>query len=533
MFLNNLAANKIIVRLVKERKMSTQKNTVVNTQYGKIEGIFENGLYSFKGLPYAAPPVGDLRWLPPQPLQPWKGTRKAHKFGTIAPQNVMPGGPPGMSGVVEVESQSEDCLFLNIFTPGLDSARRPVMVWVHGGGFSIGSGSEARHRGMALPARGDVVLVTLNYRLGVLGFLNLNKVTGGKIPATGNEGLLDQIAALGWVRDNVAAFGGDPANVTVFGESAGGMSIGCLMNMPKARGLFHKAIIESAVGEMSRPLDLSVRGTEELLKILGVGASDVKALRALKVEKILSAQAELAVRTGQGLAMAIPVADGKDLPQMPLDSFAAGLAAKIPSLIGSNLDEQKLFSLMDPHFPKMDESDLTKYVERAAGAKNAPALIAAYRKARSVRGEPVTPPEMFSAMNSDLMFRRTALLMVQAQHKYGQPVYNYLFTWKSPALGGALGACHSLEIGFVFGNYDPNFCGSGPAADKLAGQIQDAWIAFARTGNPSCESLGVWPQFGSEKQTMVLGPESHVEIEPYSERRIWDTVKKVALASLP
>jgi para-nitrobenzyl esterase len=218
---------------------------------------------------------------------------------------------------------------------------------------------------------------------------------------------------------------------------------------------------------------------------------------------------------------------------MPLSSFESGLAAKVPSLIGSNLEEQKLFSLMDPKFAKMDEIALTKFVERVAGVKNAPAIIAAYRKARSGRGEPVTPPEMLSAINSDLMFRQTALRMVEAQRKNGQPAYNYLFTWKSPAMGGALGACHALEIGFVFGTYEPNFCGSGPEADKLAGQIQDAWIAFARTGNPSCRSLGVWPQFGDQRLTMVLGQESHAEKEPYAEHRIWDSLKKVNLASMP
>jgi para-nitrobenzyl esterase len=390
------------------------------------------------------------------------------------------------------------------------------------------------YRGTALVSRGDVVLVTINYRLGVLGFLNLKELTGGKIPSTGCEGLLDQTAALEWVRDNIAAFGGDPAKVTLFGESAGGMSIGCLMNLPKARGLFHRAIIESAVGEMARPLGPSVEGSKVFLNIVGLNASDIQGLRALSVKQLLAAQQELAVRTGQGLAPAIPVADTEILPRMPLESFEAGQAARVPTLIGSNLEEQKLFSMMDPGFRKMDEIALKKFVERIAGIKNAPLIIAAYRKARTGRGEPVTPPEMFSAINSDLMFRQTALRMVEAQCKYGQPAYNYLFTWKSPAMGGALGACHALEIGFVFGNYEPNFCGTGPAADKLALYMQDAWIAFARTGNPGCMSLGEWPQYCDQRQTMVFGPQSRVVKAPYEEERhIWETFEILRLSNMP
>ena len=217
--------------------MSNGQPAIVSIKSGKLEGGMENGLYVFKGVPYAAPPVGDFRWLPPQPVKHWSGIKPARKFGAICPQNEMMAGPIGQV----FQPQSEDCLFLNVWTPGLDKAQRPVMVWIHGGAFTLGSGSDPQYDSYKLPERGNIVLVTINYRLGMLGFLRLKNATGGKIPATGNEGLMDQVTALKWVKENIAAFGGDPKNVTVFGESAGGMSIGCLMVMPSAGGLFHKS----------------------------------------------------------------------------------------------------------------------------------------------------------------------------------------------------------------------------------------------------------------------------------------------------
>ena len=212
---------------------------IVEIRSGKIEGVTDNGVSAFKGIPYAAPPVGDLRWMPPQPVKPWAGVLTTDKFSPTAMQNAsmmdgLFGGSPWPA--------SEDCLYLNVWTPGLDNKKRPVMVWLHGGAFVIGSGSQPIYVSDRLARRGDVVVVTVNYRLGALGFLNLKEVTNGAIPATGNEGLLDQIAALEWVRDNIAAFGGNPENVTIFGESAGGMSVGALLGLPRAKGLFHKAI---------------------------------------------------------------------------------------------------------------------------------------------------------------------------------------------------------------------------------------------------------------------------------------------------
>ncbi|MGD9162058.1 MAG: carboxylesterase/lipase family protein [Desulfobacteraceae bacterium] len=499
---------------------------IVNTKQGKLQGSKENNLFVFRGIPFTEPPVGNLRWMPPQPFPAWEGVRPALKYGTIAPQKMMPAGGPIAVGTSE--TQSEDCLYLNVCSSGLDDKKRPVMVWIHGGAFSIGSGSEAMFRSGSIAERGDVVLVTTNYRLGALGFLNLDKVTGGKIPSTGNEGLLDQVAALEWVRDNIAGFGGDPDNVTIFGESAGGMSVASLMVLPRARGLFHKAIIESAVGAIGRPLENSIYTAETFLNIAGISADDVDGLMNMPPKKILEVQAKVALETDQGEAPCIPVADGKIMPLMPLEAFSKGKAARVPTMIGTNLDEQKLFSFMNPLHMKMGDQYLVKLLTRNVPEENIPMIIDVYKKEKEKRGESVRPLDLYSAINTDIMFRNIALHIIGAQLGHGISAYNYLFTWKSPALGGALGAAHALEVGFVFGTMDDVFCGQGPAVDKLSGQMQDAWTAFARTGNPSCDSLGEWPEYGTERKTMIISENCHVEDAAYEEeRKIWEKVGPV------
>jgi len=510
--------------------MDARKKIIIETKDGQLEGVFERNLYIFKGVPYATPPVEEFRWLPPQPLKPWQGIRSATSYGAIGPQTVMPF--PGMSG--RPEPQSEDCLFLNVFSPGLDNGRRPVMVWIHGGAFCMGSGSMPMFTTGTLASNCNIVLVTINYRLGALGFLNLNKLTKGRIPSTGNEGLQDQVAALRWVRENIANFGGDPDNITIFGESAGGMSVGCLLNLPEACGLFHKAIIESAVGEMARPLDMSVEFANEFLKAVHVSAEDLSALRSLPVSQILKAQRAVAAKTGQGGAPFIPVADGRVMPMMPLDSLEAGLGFKVPTLAGSNLEEDKLFAMMMPKVYGMDEEDLRKTASRFVAAKDVTKLIEAYRKARSSRGEPASPFEIYSALSTEVMFHKTAVRIAEAQCKHASGGYNYLFCWKSPAAGGKLGACHALEVGFIFGSYDATFCGSGPEADTLSGEMQDAWASFAHTGIPGCKSLGEWPQYCEGRASMIFDKNSRLEKAPYEEeRKAWESLEELKYANMP
>ncbi len=510
--------------------MNSTSSAVVTTKSGKLEGSYENGLYIFKGIPYAAPPIGELRWMPPQPVKPWQGVRKADKFGPIAPQNLMPAGPLPMPR--EVEPQSEDCLFLNIWTPALDNKKRPVMLWIHGGAFVNGSGSSVSYNTGSLAKRGDIVEITINYRLGYLGFLRLKDVTGGKIPSTGNEGLLDQVAALKWVKENIAAFGGDPKNVTVFGESAGGMSIGCLLAMPAAKGLFQKAICESGVGSTSVTLERANMIGGQFLKVLGANKENAESLRALSMEKILGADMPLKVSVaapGESLRSTVtaPVIDGDLIPDVTNKMARKGSARGIPVIIGTNLDEWKLFAMMQPGSSQMDEAALRMRLGAMVSPEYGAALIDPYRKALVKRGVDPTPFEIFSAIQTDSMFRMPSIELVEAQRDNRTKAYNYLFDWPSPVMNGILGACHALEIGFVHGTYNKSFHGSGPEAEKLSRCMQDAWLAFARTGDPSCASLGRWTEYGKNRMTMILGKNCRAEEAPYEdERNAWANVKR-------
>jgi len=497
-------------------------NTVVQTKSGKIEGVIENKLYVFKGVPFAAPPTGDLRWAAPQDHAGWEGIRPAKEFGKTSLQSAMQGNPP--PGFGSPEETDEDCLFLNIWTPGLDSKKRPVMVWIHGGAFVMGSGSQTTYRSGRLSKNGDLVTVSINYRLGLLGFLNLNEATEGKIPSSGNEALLDQICALHWVKDNIAAFGGDPDNVTVFGESAGSMSIGCLMAMSQAQGLFHKAIMESGTGSVARAMEPSVTVARQFLKLAGWDGSNIEQLRSLPAGQLLKIQTELTLKAPGGLTPVAPVIDGKTLP-MPLEALKAGAAPGIKTLVGTNLDEFRLFEMMVPNRGELTEEMLAKRLERLIATQNIGKLISAYRGGLSKRGGPVKPADILSAINTDMMFRMPSVRFLEARCQNKQDSYAYLFTWQSPAMNGAFGACHALEIGFVFGDTESSFCGSGPDVDKLSDEIQGAWTAFARSGNPSTNSLGTWPQYCAKRQTMLLGKISHIEEDPYNEERaIWDEI---------
>jgi para-nitrobenzyl esterase len=507
--------------------VSTGQKVVVLTGSGRVEGYSSDGLSEFKGIPYAEPPVGKLRWLPPQNVKPWKGVREARQFGNIAPQSV---GPTMVKKEFYRESyqeemQSEDCLYLNIWTPGLDNVERPVMVWIHGGRFNQGSGSNPMYSGTALAKRTGVVVVTINYRLGPLGFLRLKEATMGKIPATGNEGLLDQIAALQWVHNNISSFGGDPDNITVFGESAGAMSVGCLLAMPLARGSFHKAILQSG-SSTARALPQALVATEQFLDVLGLTSADPVALRALTVEQLLTAQQGLGTRAA-GLkirgAPLEPVVDEEILPEMPVEAAGRGTVARVPVMAGSTLEEWRIIDIRERRLAQLDEAGLVAYWQQYLPGRMVPGLIDAYRNEKMKRGEDASPPEIAIAIHTDLQFRIPALRLLEGQHRQNLPAYNYLFAWESPI--AELGACHILDVGFVFDTTSEAFCGAGPARDRLVVNMQDAWTAFARTGDPSCQSLGKWPEYGDTRKTMVLGTVSRVEAAPFeTERRAWDSI---------
>jgi para-nitrobenzyl esterase len=444
--------------------------------------------------------------------------RDAREPGSIAPQRALLPQIPG-----DPTHQSEDCLHLSVWTPGLDDRRRPVLVWVHGGGFTSGTSGSLLYRGDHLARRGDVVVVTVNYRLGALGFLAhpaLEQPDGGPI---GNWGLLDQIAALRWVQRHIASFGGDPGNVTLFGESAGGMSVSALLAAPAARGLFRRAVIESGPPYTHDAVRAS-EAAETLAEELGLEKVTRDALVSVPASDLVDAVAALQARRarpGELPLPLLPTIDGRVLPAEPRHAVAGGAAAGLELMVGTNRDEMTFFSLGDERTARMDDAALLRRVRHMA--PNAPPedIVEAYRAARVGRGEPVTPRDLWVAAATDVVFRWPSLRLAAAHRPHG-PVHVYLFNWETPVLGGVLGACHALEIPFVFGTVRQpevaSFSGGGPSAVALSETMQEAWLAFARTGDPSNRQSGEWPVWEPEhRATMVFGASSGVQRQPRDE----------------
>jgi para-nitrobenzyl esterase len=501
---------------------------VVKTSTGALKGATSEGIVVFRGIPFAKPPTGALRFRPPQPLERWDGVRDATAFGPTSlqvPNELL----DSFFGRPKPQPMDEDCLYLNVWTPKPDGARRPVMVWIHGGGFTIGAGSQPFYDGTALASR-DAVVVTINYRLGALGFLRVESVSGGGDEALTNFGMLDQIAALEWVRDEIAAFGGDPENVTIFGESAGGMSVGCLMASPLARGLFHKAILQSGAAHTALTLQQAEQNASEFLQTLGAGRGDAETLRSFPASEIIAAQASLEAadreRTGAGEYLGLryqPVIDGLFLESMPIDAITGGNAKDVAVLIGTNCDEWKLFAAASPNMRQMGEESAVRRLSRLCGddSERARAMLETYREARGGRGELTEPYELFSAAMTDWMFRIPADRLAEAQSRRQEKVFAYRFDWPSPLGEGLLGACHALDIPFVFGTHHLGrmLLGSGPKADGLAKTMGDAWVALARNGDPSTKGLS-WPPFDpTRRRTMILDGERRVEELPREQER--------------
>ena len=498
--------------------------TIVETRSGKVRGEREGDLHVFRGIPYARPPVGERRFRPPEPEEPWAGVRDATRFGPSAPQRGMRiDFLPGM----DVGLQDEDCLYLNVTTPGADGARRPVLVWIHGGAFTIGSGSQPMYDVRRLARRGRAVLVTINYRLGALGFLHLREHLGEAYAGSGCLGILDQVAALGWVHENIAAFGGDPGNVTIFGESAGGMSVGTLLGTPAARGLFQRAIPQSGAAHSTASAEEASQVLERMLALL---RSEAGALRAIPVERLLEAQDRLAAETlGRGGILPFrPVVDGGALPEPPIEAIRRGFAAGVAVLVGSTRDEWNLFALLDAGLAGLDEARALARLERCLGER-ARGVVEAYRAARAARGAATDARSLFLAIESDRVFRIPAVRLAEAQCRHEPRTFQYLFTWESPMLGDMLGACHGVDVPFVFGAVDTpgadKFIGSGPAVRELADRTMDAWLAFARDGEPAA-ALPRWQPYDAEgRATMLLGPACSVEDDPLgAERRAWEGI---------
>jgi para-nitrobenzyl esterase len=498
-------------------------SVLVETKYGNLSGIQNEKHQSFLGIPYAAPPVRSLRFCAPQAPESWEGVREATQFSASCLQQ-----ESTVQGMTADGPLSEDCLYLNVFTPQADGSKRPVMFWIHGGGYVYGSSNSATYNGGALAERGDVVVVSINYRLGLFGYLYLGAHGGKEWGASANCGQLDQIAALRWVQENIAHFGGDPSNVTIFGESAGAGAVITLMAMPEARGLFQRAISQSgSVNAIQQP-EGAAQVTEEFLAQLGVDPVDTKKLQELPAEVLLEAQPGLPVGSsgpmGGGLR-STPVVDGDTLPRHPSDLFKNGEMTEIPFLIGSNRDEIKLFKDPTKVKPITDEN-LEKIVGTFKGMfadSSSKEVIDTYKQSRTARGLPSDNVNIMDAIISDQMFKLPSLRIAEA---HGQ-AYVYLFTYESPALKGALGACHALEMAFVFGTlhtqFEPRFTGTGPDAERLSEQMMDAWLSFARNGNPNHSGLDNWPVYdGKKRATMIFDKESACCEAPFEEERaLW------------
>jgi para-nitrobenzyl esterase len=418
--------------------------------------------------------------------------------------------------IVGPSSTSEDCLTLDLWTPRADGARRPVLVWIHGGAFVMGAGSALAYTGAALARRGDVVVVTVNYRLGALGFLQLGDVASGA-GFDSNLGLRDQIAALEWVRDNVAAFGGDPASVTVFGESAGGMSVGALLGTPRARGLFGRAIAQSGAAHNTQSREGATRVAATFLAVLGLAPAEAGRLREAPVRALLDAQ--LATVSKLGLAYGTlpfePAVDGDLLPEHPLDAISTGSARGVPLLVGTNRDEWNLFLLADAKARTLDEGGLLRRYARSLGPDDVPRAHALYREALPH----ASPRARWAAYQTHRVFMAPAdrLAELQAAHA---PSYAYLFTWSPPLVRSRVGACHALEVPLVFGTYrHPLLRGlylGGASSTALA--LQRAWLAFARTGCP--ETGGSWLTFSAANRApQALGGEDRGAVAAFERVR--------------
>ncbi len=422
-------------------------HVIVETTYGKVRGIENRGIKTFKGVPYGASTAGANRFMPPVDPASWSGVRDALEWGPSCPQRDPSTAKPAPSG--KSPAESEDCLVLNVWTPGLnDGRKRPVMLWIHGGGFGSGSGSGSSTDGTNLARRGDAVLVAINHRLNVLGFGDFSEFSPD-FAASGNVGMLDIVHALKWVRANIAQFGGDPNTVMIFGESGGGRKVGTLLAMPSAKGLFHRATIESGVSIQVANHNVATRNAERLLDKLGISKTDVHKVQKLPLDRIMTAYFAVTRDLGNLDLMTMgfaPTVDGHVLPQHPFHPTASPVSADVPLLIGCNRTEWTLFAA--PALFKLDEDGMKAEAKKLLGDQSE-GIIDIYRK----RNPGATPSDIYLLMASDYKYVAQTLKIAERRAALGKgPVYLYYFAWESPVQGGLLRSPHGMEIPFVFDN---------------------------------------------------------------------------------
>lgn len=502
---------------------------------GEILGIQCDGYQEFRGIPYAEQPIGVARFKAPEPLLPFDDPFKADRFGDAAPQDEIP--------LFGINQTSEDCLYLNIWTPASDNKKRPVMVWIHGGGFLTGSGSQLIYSGRELAANGDVVVVTINYRLGVLGFLHLNDLIPESLGISSNNGLLDQIEALKWVKSNIEQFGGNPNDITLFGESAGAMSIATLLACPSAQGLFQRAILQSGAADQVMTHDEATLIARKFLEITEINPNQAEKLWQLTPAQIIKAQRQLVkmsfdrgiysqpvLQTGMTL---IPVVDGKTLPQTPLSALKKGEAKHIPLMVGCTRDEWNLFVRMpgtEGLFSQQNVNDIEKLDLINLCEKNLPGMgeraANLYEKLVRSTNPEGTLADIYSAFESDRMFRIPTLRLAELQSEHTDQVFMFQFNWDK----GSFGACHASDIPFVFGCTDNPagqfLTGGGEQAARLSTRVQNCWIAFARSGDPSTDGVGKWQAFNKDnRQVMCFDETSGLQKDPFrASAPLWEGV---------
>src|SRR5436190_11972673 len=536
-----------LVRALSEAVAGTPGATVATTA-GKVRGLLtDNKVHAFKGVPYGASTAGPRRFLPPLKPQPWTGVLDAFQLGHRSPLVdsilVEEWEPLNLR-----EPMGEDCLNLNVWTPGVGaSARRPVMVWLHGGGYAAGSPGMVPYDGANLARKHDVVVVGITHRLNVFGFIYLAELGGEKYAEAGNAGMRDIIAGLEWIRDNIANFGGDPGSVTIFGQSGGAGKVSTLLGMPAAQGLFHRAVAQSGSAVTSMPAGAATQSAEAFMSRLGLKGNQVDELQKLPMEQLLGALqprnscaaaatgapegARGGPSTGSGRAggrgggggfAASPVVDGKSLPHDVFNPAASTLSANIPLLIGST-ETEVTWNVNTDYTPPSDEAALRERVKRTLRTDDAQAdtVVAIYRKGRPQ----ATNLDLALIIETDAsQFRSGTDLEAERKAALGKaPVYMYRFQWYSPVSGGRLRAMHCMDIPFVFENVDLSKSVVGDGADRyaLADKMSSAWVAFARTGNPNHKGLPKWEPFTADKRaTMIFNNECRAVNDPYREERL-------------
>jgi para-nitrobenzyl esterase len=506
------------------RGQGSQSSVVADTAFGKIRGEEVQGIKIFKGVPYGANTAGQNRFMPPRDPAPWSGVRDALHYGPSTPQS-NPGAPRTVSALstasANLPPESEDCLVLNVWTPALnDGRKRPVLFWCHGGGFVSGSGSSPGTDGANLARRGDVVVVTINHRLNVLGFTYLAEFGGPDFASSGDVGMLDIVHALRWVRNNIEQFGGDPNTVMIFGQSGGGRKVGTLLAMPSAKGLFHRAVIESGPTIKLVEIGPATGVAAMLLAKLNLTTAQVRELQKIPVDRIMGAYFAVVKdmagqdQMTQGFS---PTVDGKAVPQHPFHPAASPISADVPLMLGSTRTELTLQS--DEAAFSLDEAGMRRRLMNLVGAESE-GVIDVYRKLNPG----ATPSDLFFLIASDYRYGAPIMKIAERRAALAKgPVHLYYFTWETPVEGGRLKSPHTIEIPFAFDNVQISrqLTGGGADAMALADKVSDAWIAFARTGDPNTPKLPHWPAFNAnERPTMVINNQSKVVSDPIREQRL-------------